>query len=70
MMANQYEHVRALSICVGCDGSKDVGLLLCWTCHHKQKARHDGSYSKEIEDKLAWLEQHESIHGMMRHAAP
>lgn len=55
-MSNQHDHVRAHHTCVRCEGPKDRGLLLCWPCHHAEKHHNDGSYSREVEDKIAALE--------------
>jgi len=29
---DDYPHVRASSYCVGCEGTKEAGLVLCWPC--------------------------------------
>jgi hypothetical protein len=64
MGCNQFDRVRATTICVGCNGHKDVGLVLCWPCHRKQKAANDGGYSKAIEAKLDQLEVHQTMHAI------
>lgn len=50
---HQYERVRDGFTCPRCWGSKDQGTLLCWPCHHKEKNRHDGCYSKTTERAIA-----------------
>lgn len=52
----QYNRIRALAVCPNCREAKDAGLILCWPCHHTQKNRNDGSYSKRLEAKLAAME--------------
>lgn len=57
---SQHEKVRAQHTCVGCNGPKATGLLLCWPCHRKQKRLNAGQlydYSPEIEAKLDKLEE-------------
>jgi len=59
---SQYPRVRAQHTCVRCGGSKDAELLLCWSCHHKEKRENGGGYSRRIEFAIeAWearLERH------------
>lgn len=59
-------HVRKLNTCIGCSGSKDDHLLLCWPCHRAQMELHHGRYSDEIEQRLvraeAILDAHEAAH--------
>lgn len=54
---NQYEKIRAQTICPNCRQEKQPGLILCWPCHHAQKFHNDGCYSKQLETKLAAMEQ-------------
>ncbi len=49
--------VRAGSTCVACLGPKGQHTLLCWPCHHAQKAANDGCYCYEIERRLDGYER-------------
>lgn len=50
--ANQFKHVRAMHICLGCGGPKSVGLLVCWKCNNTLKARFDGTYGREMDHAI------------------
>jgi hypothetical protein len=54
---NQYPNIRNSVTCPNCQESKSIGLVLCWPCHHKQKHRNDGCYSKRVESKLERIEK-------------
>ena len=54
---DQQPHVRAFRTCICCGKQKDVGLVLCWPCHSKQKSRNYGGYSKNINLALNNLER-------------
>lgn len=56
MLEIDHPKVRAYSRCVCCGGLKDAGLVLCWPCHHKQKARNDGDYSAYTKRAIDNLE--------------
>lgn len=42
-----------LITCVGCDGVKQKGLLLCWTCHKRECMENGGAYGHLTTAKLA-----------------
>ncbi len=50
---SQNPKVRAEKVCPNCLQGKDVGLVLCWPCHHSQKDHNDGDYSKRCKAKIA-----------------
>ncbi len=47
-----YENVMRQHTCMGCGGSKDHGMLLCFPCHRRER-RKDGGYSERTEELLA-----------------
>ena len=42
---NDMQHpVRRSELCISCGRAKSHGLLICWSCHSRQKREHDGGY--------------------------
>lgn len=41
-MQIDFPHVRASSICPLCSGSKEAGLVCCWSCYREWRVR-DGN---------------------------
>jgi hypothetical protein len=39
---SNYPNMRALPICIVCRKPKDKGLVICWTCHKRQKRLNAG----------------------------
>jgi hypothetical protein len=52
----QYNRVRALDWCPRCYNSKDMGLLVCWPCHHRLKRSYDGGHGP-MERIYPWLDR-------------
>ena len=46
----QHSKVREEQTCIVCGGEKSKGLLICWPCHRRQKADHDGGYDPRLDD--------------------
>lgn len=57
MTTIDHPKVRAGHTCVACLGPKGEHTLLCWPCHHAQKAANDGRYCEEIERRLDGYEK-------------
>lgn len=51
-----YRRVRGNYTCPHCLGPKDLGLLLCWPCHHRETMDHKGRYSDETELEIVAME--------------
>jgi hypothetical protein len=57
MTCNQHERVRALAFCVCCKQPKQIGLLICWPCHRREKAANGGGYSAATQSKIETVDR-------------
>jgi hypothetical protein len=55
-MLNQHNRIRACHTCPNCLAPKDEGLVICWPCNRKLKAKHDGCWGERTERGLDSLE--------------
>lgn len=39
---SDHPNMRSLDICIVCRQPKEVGLVICWSCHRKQKQLNAG----------------------------
>lgn len=49
---NDFDHVRAETVCMGCYGRKLRGPVICAKCHQDQMARNTGKYSHSMTKTL------------------
>ena len=47
---------RNLRTCIRCQGAKEVGLVVCWPCHHAMKRRFNGCYDPKVEQAIIALD--------------
>lgn len=57
MECYQYPLLRKAARCPLCLETKDIGLVICWPCHHSQKHFNDGDYSKRAKSKIMQAEE-------------
>jgi hypothetical protein len=50
-----FPNIRRTFTCPRCNGPKPHGLVICWDCNGKLKARYDGTWGP-WEGKLAVIE--------------
>ena len=68
-MLDQQNRIRACRTCPNCLGPKDQGLVVCWPCNRKLKARHNGGYGNAFEFHLDALEHFLAVEAT-RHLPP
>jgi hypothetical protein len=51
------KYVRALTVCIECLGPKATGLVICWPCHRRLKARYSGTYGPILNDALDLIDE-------------
>lgn len=56
MLTPSYNRVRERHWCASCFDAKNPGLLLCYPCHRRMKARHTGTYDRIMEKRLRDLD--------------
>lgn len=52
-----HPQVRNWTLCPLCRDQKDIGLVVCWPCHRKEKRRNHGAYSDAAETIIESLER-------------